>query len=266
MMTHQFIICSYQFSPYLEVCIQSLLAQTRQSEICIATSTPNKRLADLAARYDLPIITHKGGSIAADWNAALRISYAECVTLIHQDDIYEPQYLEHVLSAVENAVQYGEKPQIVFSDYYEVRSNERVADNRNLRIKEILLMPIRSRRLRHLQMCKRLPICLGNAICCPAVTYVQAALPDREDVFLDNMGSNIDWQLWEELSRRQGSFVYVPERLMGHRIHEASTTSELIADSRRAQEDLYMLERFWPRPIARCIEHWYRRAEESNRV
>lgn len=265
-MTHQFIICAYNYSPYLESCIRSLKAQMAGSEIRIATSTPNEELTALAAKYDLPVIVHEGGSIAADWNGALQAADAEYVTLAHQDDVYEPEYASKVMAAAEAAVARGEQPQIVFTDYYELRGEERVSGNRNLGIKEMLLWPVRFCRARSMKVFKRMPICLGNAICCPAVTYVRAALPDPEEPFKGRMGSNIDWQLWEELSRRQGSFVYVPERLMGHRIHEASTTSELIADSRRAQEDLYMLERFWPRPIARCIEHWYRRAEESNQV
>lgn len=265
-MTHQWIILAYETSPYLASCIESLLMQTVHTEIRIATSTPNEALTAVAAKYDLPVIVHEGGSIAADWNGALQAADADYVTLAHQDDVYEPEYASKVMAAAEAATMRGEQPQILFTDYYELRGEEQVSSNRNLGIKEMLLRPVRSPWLRRYRVFKRMPICLGNAICCPAVTYVRAALPDPEEPFMGGMGSNIDWQLWEELSRRKGSFVYVPERLMGHRIHEESTTSELIADSRRAQEDLYMLERFWPRPVARCIEHWYRRAEESNRV
>jgi hypothetical protein len=58
--------------------------------------------------------------------------------------------------------------------------------------------------------------------------------------------------------------VYDKHILMHHRIHEASTTSSLIRDHTRTQEDLMMLERFWPRPIARLINLLYSRGQASN--
>lgn len=265
-MTHEFIICAYGFSPYLETCIRSLLAQTAGTRVRIATSTPNADLTALADRYHIPVITHEGGSIAADWNGALQAAEADYVTLAHQDDVYDPDYAGKILASAQSATSRGESPQILFTDYYEIRGERRETQNRNLGIKTLLLWPLRYPILRGQRLFKRFSICLGNAICCPAVTYVREALPRRLAVFRGSMGSNIDWQLWEELSRNAGSYVYVPEALMGHRIHEASTTSELIADTRRAAEDLYMLERFWPTPVARAIEHYYRKAEESNRV
>ena len=45
---HTFIICAYGESPYLEECIRSLFAQKVRSEICIATSTPNRHIQSLA--------------------------------------------------------------------------------------------------------------------------------------------------------------------------------------------------------------------------
>ena len=50
---HTFAICAYKESPYLEECITSLMEQTVKSEIFIATSTPNKYIDDIAAKYNL---------------------------------------------------------------------------------------------------------------------------------------------------------------------------------------------------------------------
>ena len=289
---HEFVICAYQDSPYLEECILSLRAQTLASGIRIATSTPGKSIQDLSDRYGLPLILHskaiesaKGGAsestgskdievgagpaefgkiggIASDWNAALDASDADYITLVHQDDRYEPDYAEKILFALKEAAKRGETPLIAFTDYYEIRNGRREDSNENLGIKRILLRPLVSRQMRHMKWAKRFAICLGNSICCPSVTYVKAQLP--ENPFRGEMGSNIDWQLWEELSRQRGSFLYVPQQLMGHRIHEASTTSALIEDSRRSREDLYMLEKFWPKGMAAMIEHVYRKAQKSN--
>ena len=52
---HTFAICAYKESPYLEECITSLMEQTVKSEIFIASSTPNKYIDDIAAKYNLKV-------------------------------------------------------------------------------------------------------------------------------------------------------------------------------------------------------------------
>ena len=78
------------------------------------------------------------------------------------------------------------------------------------------------------------------------------------------MKSNIDWQAWTAAADMDGDFVYCPHPLMAHRIHEQSTTTEIIGSSARTLEDLYMLEQFWPSPVAKLINRLYRQAERSN--
>lgn len=280
---HCFVICAYQNSPYLEECILSLKRQklSSPSVILLYTSTPCREVREVADKYDIPMQigeSGKGGAgIAADWNGALNAAREQgvrYVTLAHQDDAYEPDYAECMIKALQDAETLGERPQIAFTDYYEIRKSGRMSENTNLRIKQVLLTPLKSRLLRHATWAKRMAICLGNAICCPSVTYVLPNLEQYSDegssdcrdlnLFHGTMGSNIDWQLWEELSRERGSFLYISKQLMGHRIHENSTTSELIHDESRRKEDLYMLEKFWPKRIAEGIEHFYQRAERSN--
>lgn len=53
---------------------------------------------------------------------------------------------------------------------------------------------------------------------------------------------------------------------MEHRIHQGSTTSELIEENGRREEDLYMFRKFWPEWVARGIERLYQSSEKSNGV
>ena len=92
---------------------------------------------------------------------------------------------------------------------------------------------------------------------------VKTALPNP--LFKNNMKSNIDWQAWEELSKLEGEFAYVAEGLMKHRIHEESTTSELLENNKRKEEDLFMYYKFWPMAMAQFIEHFYQSGEKSNK-
>lgn len=257
-----FVILAYKESPYLPRCIESLRQQTVPVRLVISTSTGNGFIDETAERFGIPVIKHELHGIANDWNAALSCAATNLVTLAHQDDIYDPSYAESILDAFEKARQGGERPQILFTDYYEIRGTKKVYDNKNLKVKRKLLRPLLFVKKRGSTAAKRGCLCFGNAICCPAVTYVMENLPFP--LFKEGFGSNIDWQAWEKISREQGSFIYIPQQLMGHRIHEESTTTALIENNERGREDFAMLRRFWPSWIASLIEKFYARAEDSN--
>ena len=257
---HAFAVCAYKESPFLEPCIESLLAQEMPGRILIATATDNARIRAAAEKYGIPLLDNPAGpGIAGDWNYALSCAEADFVTLAHQDDIYEPSYSREAVRALEAAA----RPLLFFSDYYEIRDGEKETDNRNLRVKRRLLAPLADEKKRGSVRARRRSLSLGNPICCPAVTYAVKNLP--QPVFSEGMRSNLDWEAWEKISRLEGEFVYVPRMLMGHRIHEASTTTEIIGNRQRTREDLEMLKKFWPAPAAALINRLYRRAEKSNR-
>ena len=125
-----------------------------------------------------------------------------------------------------------------------------------------MLTPLRPRFCQRSRFVRRRILAFGNPICCPAVTYVRRELP--EPVFESGFKSNVDWQAWERLSRLEGSFVYLREPLMYHRIHGGSETTSMIRDAGRSAEDLEMFRRFWPEPVARLLARIYRASERSN--
>ena len=257
-----FVILAYKESPYLPQCIESLRRQTVPVRLVISTSTGNGFIDETAKRFGIPVITHELHGIANDWNAALSCAVTNLVTLAHQADIYDPFYAEAIMDAFEKARQGGERPQILFTDYYEIRSDQRVYTNKNLQVKRRLLKPLCSTGKRRTIHARRYVLRFGNAICCPAVTYVRNNLP--LPLFKEGMESNIDWQAWERISKDPGSFIYIPRPLVGHRIHAESTTSALIESRGRSNEDYEMLCKFWPAWIASLIERAYSKAEDSN--
>lgn len=257
---HAFAVCAYGESPYLEQCVASLVAQRTRTRILVATSTPNEHIRSVSAHFNVPLVeSGERPGIAHDWNFALAAASAPLVTLAHQDDTYEPDYATAALEALDRV----EDPLIFFTNYGEIRDGRIVDDDGLLRVKRRLLRPLEraggaSRNVR----IKRSAIRLGSAICCPSVTYNVAALPSPP--FDGGMASNLDWDAWERFSRLPGSFVYDGRILMHHRIHEGSETSRLIRDDTRTREDLDMLCRFWPAPVARAINHVYSRGQASN--
>lgn len=256
---HTFVICAYKESIYLEKCVQSVLKQEYHSNILISTSTPNEYIRALAKKYDIElVVSNSPTSLANDWNFALSCAETELITLAHQDDWYEPCYSKMIVEAYKNS----KFPIILFSNYCELRNGKRIISNRLLRIKRMMLAPLKLSFLWGNIFVRRRILSLGSPICCPAVTFVKSRL--EEPLFQNNMKSNIDWQAWERLSKLRGQFVYLAEPLMLHRIHNESTTSAILGNNARREEDIYMFRKFWPAIVARMIEKIYQTAEKSN--
>lgn len=259
MESHTFVVCAYKESEYLEECIRSVTNQTMPSRVVIATSTPNGHIQSLADKYNLEVFVNYGETgIAGDWNFALGCAKTKYVTIAHQDDVYFPDYARNVVSAVQRQ----RRPIIAFTDYCEIRDGRKVTNIKLLRIKKLMLFPLRSRVLQRIKWVRRRSLSIGSAICCPSVCYCMERMPDP--VFLKHFRASVDWQTWERLSRLKGSFVYCPQVLMGHRIHGQSETSAAIKDNVRTREDYEMFCKFWPKFIARIISKQYAKSEDSN--
>lgn len=259
MVDHIFVICAYKESPYLEECILSLKKQTLQSAIIMITSTPCEYITNMAEKYNIPLYENLGeGGIAQDWNFGVAKCDAHYVTIAHQDDIYEPDYASKVVEALKKS----NKPLIAFTGYGELRNGKKLYSTPLINIKKIMLLPMRIKAFAGNKFIRRRCISLGNSICCPAVTYCMDNL--EKPIFRIGLKSNLDWETWERLSREDGDFLYIQEPLMCHRLHEESTTSQLINENKRGNEDLEMFYKFWPRPMAKLINRLYSRGESYN--
>lgn len=258
---HIFAICAYKESPYLEECIQSLKKQTRKSQIILVTSTPNKYIKGLCEKYGISMFINKGEKgITQDWNFAYQCADSHYVTIAHQDDIYLPEYWEKVYRHIKNS----KKPLIAFGDYGELRNGSIITNNKLLNIKRLMLSPLRIKRLWTSKFIRRRVLSFGCAICCPSVTFNKRCLPDP--VFKDGFRSAEDWEAWEMISMKSGSFVYVNDVIMLHRIHDGSETSIILKDNARKREDYAMFKKFWPDPIARMLVKFYSSSEKSNEL
>lgn len=227
----------------------------------IATSTPSKWLDEIGNRYGLAIHVNPGkGGIGPDWNYAYSNATGRFVTIAHQDDLYCDGYAEDAVEQLSKA----NSPLVYFCDYGELRNGLPVDSNLNLHVKRVLLSLLRVGALAGTPFAKRSALAFGNAICCPAVCFNHERL--AEPPFRIDMKNALDWDCWERLSRMKGEFCYSPRILMYHRIHGGSATTENIMDNVRADEDVEMLKRFWPQPVASAINRLYSHSMDSNRV
>lgn len=259
---HTFIISAYHESPYLEACIKSLKEQTMPSTVFIATSTYNEYIKMLADKYGIKVFVNtKSNGIADDWNFAYSCADTELVTIAHQDDVYDRDYVSEMLSALNKR----KHSLIFFANYNEIRNNEILNRGKMLFVKRTMLIPMRFRFLSGFIWARRLSLCMGNPVACWSVTYVRKNLP--KVIFESQMKSNLDWEEWEKLSRVKGEFVYSHKILTYHRVHRDSETSRTINEGNiRAKEDFEMFLKFWPEWVARFIMKFYINAEKCNEV
>ena len=253
---HTFIVLAYKESPYLEECLKSVKNQEYPSDVVIATTTKNSYIEKLAKKYQVKIVVGKHTNIGGDFDFAIHSTNTPLVTVAHQDDIYEKKYSQKVVDVYKK----NDGASIIFTDYFEIRNNKKVYSNTNLKIKRILLFPLKIGK--RSGFVKRLVLRFGNSICCPAVTFVTNNCP--REIFTSDYKCNVDWHAWEELSRKKGDFVFIPDKLMGHRISEETTTTDIIKQGIRTKEDYDIFLRFWPKPIAKILTKLYKNSEKSN--
>lgn len=255
---HTFAICAYKESQYLEECIKSLINQTVKSNIIIATSTPCEYIKKIANKYNLDVYINTGeNGIGQDWNFAFNQAKTDYVTVAHQDDIYRSNYLEEIINKVnrDNFV-------IAFSDYREIKNGKEIELTNNLKIKKVLLFPLRF--FNKSKFIKRRVLSFGCSICCPSVTINKKIVGNNP--YKTKLKCDLDWDTWESMTNYKGKFLYIPKELMCHRIHEESETSNLIENNIRLEEDFIMFQKFWPNSIAKFLMRKYTKAIDTNKM
>ena len=261
-MDHTFAIPVYRAAPQLAALIDSLRAQTATgSEILLASSTPSAELAAFAKRSALPLhVNPQRIDIAADWNFALEAAQTAFVTLAHQDDLYAPDYVTKLASAL------SRHPGALFAfcDYSEHTPRGARATNINLRIKRALRRwAFGARECLNQPSDKMRLLSFGNPICCPSVMLNRMTLADFH--YPSGFQTNLDWMAWLDLARRPGGFVYVRERLISKGVHDGSETTATIANRAREREDRILFDAFWPRPVAAALATLYKLGYRANR-
>ena len=251
---HTFVICAYGDSRYLEECIQSLVNQSLKTDIILYTSTPSNYIEGLCEKYDIPVFSSVGGGIGKDWNNALSFVQTQYATIVHQDDIYLTDYAKNVLSSVAGDML------IAYSDYQELKDGNIIPLTSNLKIKHLMLRTMAM--FPKWKFWRNRVLAFGNPISCPAVTYNLKKLNDFK--FNEEMKVSLDWFAWYQIAQKNGSFIFVDESLMYHRIHEESETTNSIENNIRTKEDYEMYLLFWPKFIASLLLKYYKKSQDTN--
>lgn len=260
---HTFVICAYKENPFLEETILSLKNQSKLGSIIMSTSTPNEHIKGLAEKHDISLTVNPSPLLAGDdWNWGYNQASTPLVTMAHQDDIYDANFLGETLRAINESD--PEKTSLAFTDYYEIRGDDIVRDNSLLKIKRVMNAPFKGKHLGASRLVKRRIMGLGCSICCPSATFNKDML--GASIFDTTYINSCDYKTWVDLASRDGRFLYIPEQLIGHRIYAESATSKNLSENIRIKEDEEILSTLWPKPIAKLINSAYALSENSNEL
>lgn len=259
-MKHTFSVLAYKESPHLEDCIQSLRAQSCATEIILCTSTPNTHIETIAQKYSLELyVNPEKKGIAADWNFALKQAKTQFVTLAHQDDSYDKQFVELLLAAAER----NPESSIIFPDYREQKGSEYLEQTTNLKIKRWMLKTYFIGCESYAsQWRKHATLLFGSPISCPAIMYNTHKLEGFS--FNTAFDISLDWEAWLQLAHRAGAFTWVRQILMTHRIHEDSATTSGVRAGKRQKEDNLIFEKLWPWPFSKIFASLYEKSLNGN--
>jgi glycosyltransferase involved in cell wall biosynthesis len=260
---HTFVIPAYKESPYLEVCINSILSQTVKSEVIITTSTPSVFLEKIAQKYAVKYYVNDGTAkgIANDWNFALSQANTQWVTIAHQDDVYESNYTGAVAAGIKRNA--DKKILIAFTNYTDLVGNSSRNFSLNALVKGSLLLPFAFSKIIGLKLFKKMILLFGDPICCPSVNLNMAAL--RGDFkFQEKYTCALDWYAWYQLASRRGAFMYINQKLVRHRIHPGSETTNQLVNGLRQKEELELFELMWGKRMARLIARVYALGHKEN--
>lgn len=255
---HTFAVCAYKESPYLENCIKSLVNQSINTNILIATSTPCEHIRSIAVKYDIPLYIRDGKSdIKDDWNFAYNQAKTDWVTIAHQDDQYHLDYVKFFLKTISKY----KNPIVFLTDYIPIKNNRIGTRDINSKIRKLLRKPLKNRIFAKSKFWKKKILAFGNCICCPTVTYNKAILGDS--YFTSELKFNIDWDTFLKIANEDGSMAYVERPLTFYRVHDGATSKEFIENHLREKDDRAMFEKFWPKWMVNIIMLFYKRAYDT---
>ncbi len=245
---------AYGESPYLVECLDSLKRQSVPIDVLIVTSTPNQFIKLAALRYELPVLVNpKRGTIADDWNFALKQGRHNLLVLAHQDDIYHSDFAKRTL----NFFARHQNCAVAFTDSNELVNNQLVVNNSRELVKKFLRkIAFGFKETIHRNFHFRLLLGLGCSISCPSVIFNRAVIPNF--FFSDEFSVNLDWDAWSRLGKSGVKFGYIRGDLLTHRIHAEAETQLAIADQRRQREDSIIFLRYWPPFFAKLLLKFYK--------
>jgi len=247
------VIPVFNGARFLGETIRSLLAQTRTDFrlVCIddASDDDSAGIAKAAGGDRIEVLRNPARlGLAANWNRAIEIADADAFVIAHQDDVYEPRYLETLASVLDA------RPRA-----FAVHCKATTIDERGTPIdhpaglfKERFWSdedPMERPPERELAMLQR-----GNYVIAPSVMFRSASVA-RLGRFDARYEFVTDWEYWIRGVLAGETLVGIHERLVKFRRHAQTATRMHERTLRRYEEEIDLLQRVAERhPAKRAFQ------------
>ncbi len=227
--------------PHLEPALRSLLAQTRQDFALVlvddASTDGSPELARAVAGDRIRIERNAAPrGIPGNWNHALGLCDTGFAALVHQDDVYAPEWLAALLEALQRA------PDAAFAHCRAGTLDGAGRPHRGAaeRYKATFWrgLPAVDREVHFRRLVQ------GNFVVCPSVVLRLSAVR-AVGGFRADLRFAADWELWLRLLLCSGPACAVDGEWVWYRRHEGAATAAAVADLSRYREELVVLE--WAR-------------------
>jgi glycosyltransferase involved in cell wall biosynthesis len=224
--------------PYLRPMLDSVLSQTQQEiRLLLVDDGSTDGSLEVAREFGgsrLQVVENEISlGIGGNWNRCAELVETEFFCLAHQDDIYEPGYVETMLGKLRQNSNAG----IAHCRAIAIDSDGKQVASAAERYKQHFWKT--SGALDRASYYRR--IWRGNFIACPAVVYRTEAWR-KAGPFRTDLRFALDWEYWFRVLRAGFTIVDVEEPLMRYRRHATAATRAATDERWRFEEELQVLQ------------------------
>ena len=219
------LLTVYRRTAYLDECIKSVLAQTREDLAITVLDDGNcPKVASIIGRSRDPRIRHNVNpnrlGISGSVFSAIMRSRSKYFSIINDDDYWHPEFLAALLPPLEHDESIG----LAFCDHWLVDSESKLltkdTDLNSLRYGRANLKPGIVRNLTDLVLLKGIPMAMGAIVRRSCI---------QEILLFPHIGSAYDFWLSLLVSDSGARGYYCPRRLSYYRVHEAMETASNVS-------------------------------------
>ncbi len=234
------VVPIFNGASFLRRTLESLLAQTYRdfTLVCIDDLSADDSLSIARSFTDGRMRVMRNDvrrGLGGNWNAAFDAAETSYLVIAHQDDVYEPRFLEATLDVLE------EHPRafMAHTRALYIDEEERPEPAAALRFKDTFwpdAEPYQREPRQELATLQK-----GNYIICPAVMFRMSAVATIGR-FNENYRFVTDWEYWMRGLLAGFTIAGTHARLIRWRRHSGSATTQEEATLRRYDEELALLE------------------------
>ena len=178
-------------------------------------------------------------TITQNFNNCVRHSQTDLFCIMHQDDVYEPNYLEEMVEAMNT----HKETAIAHCDFFTIdEAGSKIIDFKYELKRQLFFKETEYTFLDYMDEYKMLM--MGDYIICPSVMY-RRSIFESIGYFDDQYLQVEDWDFYIRILLNQNKILRVNKRLFNYRIHKKTKSQELVKNLVKYKEEISMLTKHY---------------------